>query len=105
MPVAARPDRARRRRLALRLARLVRRLGSPEGAGPEYGAWLDATRTDANLTRLASDAYFAGDEGRADALSAQAARTAKAAQSTARRLGLTDCARGAAAADPSATRG
>jgi hypothetical protein len=81
-----------------RLARLVRRLGSPKGAGPDYGAWLDATRTAANFTRLASDAYFAGDEGRADALSAQAARTAKAAQRTARRLGLTACATGDAAA-------
>ena len=81
-----------------RLVRLVRRLGSPQGAGADYGAWLDATRTAANLTRLASDAYFAGDQGRADALGAQAARTAKAAQSTARSLGLSACAKGDAAA-------
>jgi hypothetical protein len=76
-----------------RLSREIVALGAPADAGPEYGGWRDAQKTVANLTKLGADAWFAGDNKRADAMKAQAARTAAAGRNTARRLGLAECAK------------
>jgi hypothetical protein len=85
---------------AERLPRLLRRVPRPTDAPARYGGWLDALTTVGNFLRLAA---ATNDGKRADALRAQAGRTAAAARQTARELGLPDCAKGDAAAEPSAT--